>query len=305
MSGFLSFKLLIPLVFVAAGLQVHFRGRIRHGLARQLSDHSTFMAPYNVLMYWFSAVPTKPYVDLRQFPELEVLQEHWQAIRDEALSLFGDGHIRAAAGHSDIGFNSFFRSGWKRFYLNWYGDFLPSAKTLCPQTSALLASIPSVRAAMFALLPPGSRLQTHRDPFAGSLRYHLGLQVPRQREKCRIVVDGQPYHWAEGQAVMFDETYIHYAENHSDETRLILFCDIERPLTNRLARWVNRQIGWRLIRAAAAQNEQGEPVGGLNRIFAPVYRVRLLGKRLKAWHRPSYYLAKWLLFGALLLPLWL
>ena len=299
MSTFLSFRLLIPLLFVAAGLYVHFRGHVRHGLARQLSDHSTFMAPYNVLMYWFSGVPAHPYVDLRQFPELDVLKERWKTIRDEGLALFDEGHIRAAAGYDDIGFNSFFRSGWTRFYLNWYGDFLPSARSLCPETSALLASIPSVRAAMFAVLPPGSRLQTHRDPFAGSLRYHLGLKVPSQREKCRILVDGLPHHWAEGEAVMFDETYIHCAENLTGETRLILFCDVERPLTHPLVRWVNRQIGWRLIRAAAAQNVAGEPVGALNRIFGPVYRIRLLGKRLKAWHRPSYYLVKWLLFGAL------
>ena len=299
MSTFLSFRLLIPLLFVAAGLYVHFRGHVRHGLARQLSDHSTFMAPYNVLMYWFSGVPAHPYVDLRQFPELDVLKERWKTIRDEGLALFDEGHIRAAAGYDDIGFNSFFRSGWTRFYLNWYGDFLPSARSLCPETSALLASIPSVRAAMFAVLPPGSRLQTHRDPFAGSLRYHLGLKVPSQREKCRILVDGLPHHWAEGEAVMFDETYIHCAENLTGETRLILFCDVERPLTHPLVRWVNRQIGWRLIRAAAAQNVAGEPVGALNRIFGPAYRIRLLGKRLKAWHRPSYYLVKWLLFGAL------
>lgn len=305
MHSLLSFKLLIPLIFAAAGLAVHFRGRVRHRLARQLSDHSTFMAPYNMLMYWFSAVPSRPYIELHQFPGLQVLQDHWQTIRDEALRLFDEGHIRAAAGYSDVGFNSFFRSGWKRFYLNWYGDFLPSAKALCPETTALLATIPFVRAAMFAVLPAGATLPRHRDPFAGSLRYHLGLQVPTQRADCRIVVDGQPYHWAEGEAVMFDETYIHYAENLSSETRLILLCDIERPLTHVLARWINHQIGWRMIRAAAAQNVPGEPVGGLNRAFAHVYRIRLLGKRLKAWHRPCYYLTKWLLFGGLFYVLFL
>ena len=305
MSSVLSFKLLIPLAFVAAGLYVHFRGQVRHRLLRQLSDHSTFMAPYNVLMYWFSAVPSRPYIDLRQFPELDVLRDNWRTIRDEGMSLFDEGHIRAAASYNDVGFNSFFRSGWKRFYLNWYGDFLPSAKALCPRTTALLAAVPSVRAAMFAVLPPGSKLQTHRDPFAGSLRYHLGLKVPRQGRNCRIVVDGQPYRWTEGEAVMFDETYIHYAENCTGETRLILFCDIERPLTNRGARWINRQIGWRMIKAAATQNVQGEPVGGLNRAFGHVYRVRLLGKRLKAWNKPSYYLVKWLLFGGLFCLLFL
>ena len=43
---------------------------------------------------------------------------------------------------------------------------------------------------MFAVLPPGGKLGAHRDPFAGSLRYHLGLVTPNS-DKCRILVDGQ------------------------------------------------------------------------------------------------------------------
>ncbi len=101
---------------------------------------------------------------------------------------------------------------------------------------------------MFAILPPGGNLVRHRDPFAGSLRYHLGLKVPQDAPSCRIFVDGQAYHWKDGEAVMFDETYIHHAENLTDETRLILFCDVERPLNNRIARWINREIGWRMIK---------------------------------------------------------
>jgi len=68
-----------------------------------------------------------------------------------------------------VGFNSFFRRGWKRFYLKWYDDFHPSAKKHCPQTIGLIKEIPEVKAAMFAVLPAGSELLQHRDPYAGSL----------------------------------------------------------------------------------------------------------------------------------------
>src|SRR4029079_11579573 len=108
-------------------------------------------------------------------------------------------------------------------------------------TSQLLASIPSVNAAMFALLPPGARLVAHRDPFAGSVRYHLGLSTPNS-EQCRIIVDGQLYYWKDGEPVVFDETYIHRAENQTDVQRLILFCDVERPLTHALARARKRVV---------------------------------------------------------------
>ena len=292
-------RFLVLATFVTSGIYIHLRGRVRHRLGRQLTDHSTFMAPYNSLMYLFSEVPAKPFIDLEHFPELAVLREQWQLIRDEGLRLFDEGYIRAAAKYNDLGFNSFFKSGWKRFYLKWYDDFLPSGRELCPQTTALLEQIPSVHAAMFALLPPGSRLPSHRDPFAGSLRYHLGLATPNS-EDCRIVVDGELYYWKDGEAVVFDETYIHRAENQTQTQRLILFCDIERPLSNGVVRAINRWIGRPLARAAATQNMEGEKVGVLNKAFGYVYHFRLLAKRVKKWNKTAYYVLKWLLLGALL-----
>ena len=291
-------RFLVLFTFMFSGAVVHFRGRVRHKLSRQLLDHSTIMAPYNALMYLFSAVPNRPFIETKNFPDLEPLRDNWQMIRDEALQLFDEGYIRAAARYNDLGFNSFFRTGWKRFYLKWYGDFLPSAEALCPKTAKLLAGIPSVNAAMFALLPPGARLVAHRDPFAGSLRYHLGLSTPNS-ELCRIVVDGELYYWKDGEPVVFDETYIHRAENQTDQQRIILFCDIERPLTNPIARALNRYIGKPMVRAAATQNVEGEKVGILNKLFAYAYRFRLLGKRVKAWNRTAYYLIKWALLGSI------
>jgi hypothetical protein len=57
-----------------------------------------------------------------------------------------------STGDNEWGFHSFFRSGWSRFYLKWYEDFLPSARDLCPKTVTLLDSIPSVHGAMFTML---------------------------------------------------------------------------------------------------------------------------------------------------------
>ena len=129
-------------------------------------------------MYLFSAVPSRPLLTEQEFPELAPLSANWQMMRDEALKLHDEGYIRAALNNNDIGFNSFFKRGWKRFYLKWYDQPLPSAQALCPRTVALLNEHPAVKGAMFALLDPRSHLNPHRDPFAGSLRYHLGLVTP-------------------------------------------------------------------------------------------------------------------------------
>ena len=286
------------IVFVASALYVNLRGTIRFNLLRALTSLTVVLAPFNALMYLFSRVPSTPYIDAARFAELSVLRDNWQVIRDEALKLNDEGYIRAAATYNDIGFNSFFRTGWRRFYLKWYGVELPSARAFCPRTVALLSSIPTVKAAMFASLPPGARLVRHRDPYAGSLRYHLGLATPNSPD-CYIVVDGERYFWKDGEATMFDETFIHYAENRTDRPRVVLFCDVERPLRFAPVRWLNRVFARVVMTASATQNVDGERVGAINKAFLFLYRIRLQAKKLKNRNKPVYYAGKWLLIAAL------
>ncbi|WP_435606067.1 lipid A hydroxylase LpxO [Pseudomonas knackmussii] len=298
-------KALILSAYAASIAYVHMRGQVRHKLSRQLSDHSSFLAPLNCFMYLFSRVPNKPYLSPDDFPEMRKLTENWEVIRAEALRLREAGSIKRSEQYNDVGFNSFFKTGWKRFYLKWYDEAHPSADEVCPQTTALLREIPSVKAAMFAELPPGSRLVRHRDPYAGSLRYHLGLVTPND-EGCFIEVDGQRYSWKDGEAVVFDETYIHYAENTTQHDRVILFCDVERPLKYRWAQAFNRWFSRNVMAAAASPNDAGDKTGAINRAFGSLYKIRLRGKALKKRNRKLYYLQKWSFFAALLgLILWI
>ena len=285
-------------LFIASVLYIHLRGHVRHKFWRQMSDHSSFMAPINVFMYALSKVPTTPYVSTDPFPELQVLQQNWQMIRDEAINLREAGRIRAAEQFNDAGFNSFFKFGWKRFYLKWYDASHPSALAHCPRTTALLRTIPTVKAAMFAELPPGGRLTKHRDPYAGSPRFHLGLLTPND-ERCFINVDGERYHWRDGEGVMFDETYIHFAENRTEHDRIILFCDVERPMKYRWAQVVNQFIARHLLASATSPNMDGDQTGGFNKAFKYLYSVRLVGKRLKERNVQAYYAVKWSLFGGI------
>jgi beta-hydroxylase len=198
--------------------------------------------------------------------------------------------VRASTGDNDIGFHTFFKRGWKRFYLKWYDEPLASASQLCPKTVALLRTVPSVHGAMFATLPPEGRLGRHRDPFAGSLRYHLGL-VTSNDDSCWIEVDGVRRFWRDGEAMMFDETYVHEAYNGWDQTRLILFCDVERPVAGPMGplnRWMIRHV----MRATGTQNEEGEPIGAVNRLYGRLAATIAAGKRLKERNRTLYYVIK-------------
>jgi beta-hydroxylase len=290
----LTVKVMLVL-FIACSAYMHLRGRVRHAWYRQVFDHSSFTAPVNVFMLAFSGVPRTPYLDPARFPDLRVLEEHWQEIREEAVGLVAN-QMKAAERHNDAGFNSFFKTGWKRFYLKWYGEAHPSAMQLCPKTTELVARLPSVKAAMFAHLPNGSKLGRHRDPYAGSLRYHLGLVTPNN-ESCFIDVDGQRYSWHDGQGVVFDETYIHYAENRSGMDRIVLFCDIERPMKFSWAGALNRWIGSHIVAAGASPNEESDPTGAINRVFHYVHYIGQKRRQFKRWNRTVYRVTKMVLIA--------
>jgi len=291
-------KWLIPGLWLAAILFGHYRGKVRAPWGRVFLDHSVFLAPVNAFMVLASRVPTTPYVATREIPELQILQQNWEVIRDEALQMAELRRIKAADRHDDIGFNSFFKYGWKRFYLKWYDARHPSAEELCPQTVALLKRLPNVKAAMFAELPDGGRLNPHRDPFSGSLRYHLGLATPND-DRCYIDVDGERYSWRDGEGVLFDETYIHEAHNRSGANRIILFCDIERPLKWRWAEAFNRWFGRVVMSAASSPNDGGDQTGAINRLTHAHWVLDQKRKQFKAWNRTVYKAVKWALIIAI------
>lgn len=287
-----SVKFLILYAYLACVSYVHFRGRVRLRFGRQVTEHSGLFSPLNVLMYAFSAVPRDPILRVDDFPCLAPLREEWRTIRAEALALWEEGQITYDPSHSDLAFVAFQKRGWKRFYLKWYHDFLPSAARLCPRTVELVRSIPEINAAAFTVLPPGKKLGKHRDPFASSLRFHLGLVTPA-REGCRIWIDGEPYAWKEGEALVFDETYVHWAENATDEPRIILFCDFTRPLRTPVMRAFSRFLNRRVFGVTRSHNRPDEAPGPLNRLTPLVYRLKYFFVGLKKRNRRLYYGGKY------------
>ena len=278
---------------------MHYRGDVRFPWTRQFLTHTNYLAPYNLLMNYCAKLPNKPLLDVNSIDDLQILRDNWEVMRDEAMQLSEDGKIRAATGLNDVGFNSFFRTGWTRFYLKWYEDYLPSALEQCPKTIEVLKQTQSVKAAMFASLPPGGELKQHRDPYAGSLRYHLGLVTPNS-DDCFILVDGQFHSWRDGKDVLFDETFIHEAYNHTDQQRIILFADVHRemrfPWVDKMNHWVSDNI----IKISSSQNDETEKVGALNRSFTQLYKIRTLSRKIKKWNKPVYKTLKYGLFIGLI-----
>jgi beta-hydroxylase len=108
--------------------------------------------------------------------------------------------------------------------------------------------------------------------------------------------------WRDGVDVVFDETYVHWAENRTDQTRVILFADIERPLRTRWMDALNRRVGAFMGRHTASPNEASDRTGAVNRLYAFTHRVGQSNKRLKKRHPRGFRAGK---YAAIVLVLWL
>lgn len=231
--------LLIIILAAACGEAVRRRGRLRVP-AREFYTSAAFpLAPFNLWCARRSAGGDPPFPPMAvHFPRHEALRANWEKIRDEALA------VRARGLATKIKGDRFFRSiaddRWKKFYIKWYGPAGADARAVCPETCALLEGLPEVKLAMFSILEPGARIRPHVGPFKGAVRYHLGLSCPPE---ARLLVDGTPYSWRDGEDVLFDDTYVHEVVNGSaTQPRVVLFCDIERTMAGGLSAGFNRLV---------------------------------------------------------------
>ena len=88
-----------------------------------------------------------------------------------------------------------------------------------------LASIFSPTA-NFSVLKPKTRIPPHTGVANFRLVTHLPLILP---PSCGFRVGSETREWRIGEAWVFDDTIEHEAWNDSDETRVILICDIWNP----------------------------------------------------------------------------
>ncbi|WP_235529476.1 aspartyl/asparaginyl beta-hydroxylase domain-containing protein [Sphingomonas sp. Leaf242] len=154
-----------------------------------------------------SLVANDPVLDVRDFAWTAGLRDDWAAIRDEAV------RVALPAGA------------------------LPGGATIehslerCPRTAAVVARIPGLHSASFSILAPGTHIPERRGATKRLITCHLGLIVPRDGD-VRMRVHDRTVRWAEGETLVFDDTYRHEVWNDTHGTRVVLLIQFERPLRN-------------------------------------------------------------------------
>ena len=121
------------------------------------------------------------------------------------------------------------------FGLIGFGREMTENTIRCPLTTAIVKRVTSefgfeVTTAGFSSMKPGTWIQPHNGYEGYSdyvVRLHLGLVVPKEREKCAIRVGNEQRSWESGKVFIFDDFLTHEAWNHSNETRIILLMDLK------------------------------------------------------------------------------
>jgi aspartyl/asparaginyl beta-hydroxylase (cupin superfamily) len=189
------------------------------------------LAPIERFIGRRSLVGDATFFPLDRFPWIAHIEENWTTILAELEGILED-HAGLPnfqeISKDQIGITDDDR--WKTFFLYGYGFKAKLGIETCPRTAALMQEIPGMTTAMFSILSPGKHILDHRGPYKGVLRYHLGLIVPRNAQACRIRVGEGIRHWEAGKSMVFDDTFNHEVWNDTDETRVVLFVDVLRPL---------------------------------------------------------------------------
>jgi beta-hydroxylase len=218
------------------------------------------LAPVERFIGRRSLVGDATFLPLERFPWVKQVEDNWMVIREEVERLLE--HHAALPNFQDISKDQIEITDddrWKTFFLYGYGFEAKLGVEMCPRTAAIMRQIPGMKTAMISILSPRKHILDHRGPYKGVLRYHLGLIVPEDAEACRIRVGEDFRHWEEGKSMIFDDTYNHEVWNDTDETRVVLFVDVLRPLPfaeSAINRAIIKAIGFSPFVLDAKRNQE-------------------------------------------------
>lgn len=181
-------------------------------------------------------IKTPPVLDATTFfPDAHRFEAAWQPIRAEALAVM-HGATSIPRFHEIMPAQAAISANdgkdWRMFLLKVYGQDIRANQARCPVLAGLIASSPDVLSATLSYLAPHKHIPRHSGPFRGILRFQLNLDAPRDeagRPGAVLWLDGEEHRLADGESLLWDDTYPHEVWNHSEHPRIALLLDVRRP----------------------------------------------------------------------------
>lgn len=218
--------------------------RFRHCIEIGLGRRRIFNPQPLVLAYPY--LPPVQFFDRALFPWLSRLEAATPVIRAELEAMLAENQAGftpyvaypagtpvnqwAALNHSDA---------WAAQFITQHGVPQLAVRARCPQTAALLDTLPLFDCpgrgpvAFFSLLKPNTHIPPHTGATNIRTIIHLPLIVPQY---CGFRVGNDSRPWIEGEAFAFDDTIEHEAMNSSDHLRAVLIIDVWNPYLTPLER---------------------------------------------------------------------
>lgn len=187
------------------------------------SEHQRSL--YNVL-----GLEAKPFWTVEETgleKQFQVLQEHWQTIRDEVATILNEeGHF------SDEGEQLLHVGDWKQYELFSRGEKIQENCEKTPVTCGLIEKFPEARSCKrgqvkFSVLDPGTHIWPHCGPTNSRLRAHLALDAETERTFIRVAEQNRA--WKEGNWLIFDDSFEHEVWHNGTVPRLVLIVDFWHP----------------------------------------------------------------------------
>jgi aspartyl/asparaginyl beta-hydroxylase (cupin superfamily) len=184
-------------------------------------------------------LPADEFFDREHFPWLETLEGATADIRAELEAILAERdpglapYVEQPPGVPENKWSPLDRSlDWGALHLWRDGECVEEACARAPRTAALAETLPLCRipgrapAVFFSILKAGKRIPPHTGVTNVRSIVHLPLIVP---EGCTFRVGAETRPWVEGQAMVFDDTIEHEANNPTDRDRAVLILDTWNP----------------------------------------------------------------------------
>ncbi len=165
------------------------------------------------------------------------------AVQRDLRSTQDDINICLEAGEAPEGLQDPSGNEWKYTKINFssaaWSVFGPWGRAQFPALSRILRAVQQtgkirIESAGVSTVYPGTVIRPHCGPSNECWDIHVGLSVP-EISASHLVVAGEARSWAEGKALLFDDSYEHQVSHRGRFQRSILDIVIMHPLLHRAA----------------------------------------------------------------------
>jgi ornithine lipid ester-linked acyl 2-hydroxylase len=145
---------------------------------------------------------------------------------------------------SDIKTIDGIKRGWRLLNIKVGNTYTKDALTNFPVLVSILEKVPEITSCVISVLEPGIRIPIHTGYYKGVMRYMLPTHVPKDKDNVFLCANGIKYNWTKGEGVLWDDTYAHKVYNNTDESRVIIYMDVIRPISDDSNSIINKINRW-------------------------------------------------------------